>query len=208
MASSSISEPTLVLYKSSMCRHCQNLTNIWDSVKVALTGVYPKLRFYELTAKDNSGKFDENIHPKDLSRYSRWFPMILLVPGKTWDAAMSNLGPRNPIEIKDGVQMMNAKWEGNDIKYDQKYNIQNPADFAKWLREGLNNPDFKRVQSAEPAPSSSSLPSAPSAIQPIAPLISNIARPASRSIISTNSSSVHAVGDGDVCRLRVISRPR
>ena len=128
--SSSIPEPTIVLYKSSVCRHCQSLTNIWDSVTAALKGVHPKIRFYTLTAKDNTGKFDENIAPKDLIRYGKWYPMILLVPGKTWDAAMANLGPKNPIEIKDGVQIMNAAWDKDELKYVQKYDIRKVDDFV------------------------------------------------------------------------------
>ena len=82
-------EPTVVLYKSNICRHCTALSSIWDtppnkdedSVVTALKKVYPKLRFYILTAKDNTGKFDENVAPKDLIRYGKWYPMILLIPG-------------------------------------------------------------------------------------------------------------------------------
>lgn len=200
MAASSIPEPTLVLYKSSMCKFCQHLTNIWDSVKIALTGVYPKLRFYEVTAKDNSGRFDENTVPKDLIRYGRWYPMILLVPGKIWDAAMANigLGSKNPVEIRDGVQVMNSKLVGGTFEYDQKYDIRNPSEFARWLRESLNNPDFKRVQNAEVSPS----------IQPIAPLMSNIVRPSH--VVASSNSNKHAVAEveGDVCRMKIISRPR
>jgi hypothetical protein len=213
MAASSIPEPTLVLYKSSMCKHCQNLTNIWDSVKIALTGVYPKLRFYEVTAKDNSGRFDENTVPKDLIRYSRWYPMIILVPGKIWDAAMANigLGSRNPSEIRDGVQVMNAKWISDKIEYEQKYDIRNPSEFARWLRDAMNNPDFKRVQNEPAQVAASAVASAgASSIQPIAPLMSNIVRPSGSHVVPSSSSSKASVAEveGDVCRMKIISRPR
>lgn len=211
MATASIPEPTLVFYKSSMCKHCQNLTNIWDSVKHALKGVHPGLRFYEVTATDNTGKFNENIVPKDLLRYGRWFPMILLIPGRTWDDAMANLGPKNPVEIREGVQIMNAKWEDRNFRYNQEYDIRNPAEFSKWLREALNNSEFKRVQNGESVVSTPVVrpvqrvePVTP-APRPIAPLMSNIVRPIHT--VSSRRESVVEV-EGDVCRMKIISRPR
>ncbi|CAH6420776.1 Hypothetical protein HVR_LOCUS1288 [uncultured virus] len=219
MASSSNPEPTVVLYKSSVCRHCTALANIWDNVVTALKAVNPKLRFYVLTAKDNSGKFDENTAPKDLFRYAKWFPMILLVPGRTWDSAMANLGPKNPIEIKDGVQIMNAYWNDDKLEYSQKYDIRKPEEFVKWLKDSFENKDFKRVQTEGSTQSSSNahhgphVPTVNTPAQPIQPLLSGIVKPGNSSTnyaaSGSSSSDRHSAMEpgGDVCSMRIISRP-
>jgi len=215
MASTSISEPVVVLYKSNGCTHCRNLTNIWDDVTSALKSVYPKIRFYVLTSNDNTGKFDENVAPKNLIKYAKWFPMILLVPGKVWDAAMANLGPKNSIEIKEGVQMVNAVWDKDELKYVQKYDIRKPQEFARWLKDAIENDEFKRVQASGPTPGpvgpvvpTTSTPSAP-----IQPLLSGIVRPSNshNNYVAAGGTernlSMEPVG-GDVCSMRIISRPR
>ena len=138
--------------------------------------------------------------------------MVLLIPGKLWDSAMANLGPKNPILLREGVQIMNAKWEGNAYTYELKYDIHNPADFTKWLREALNNPDFKRAQNVETkAPEPTAFPSSSPASHPshpISPLMSNIVRPARTHPRITSTSKAVIEIDGDVCRMKIISRPR
>lgn len=230
MASSSttqLPEPIVVFYKSSMCRHCNNLTAIWDKVQVSLKEVYPKLRFFVLLAKDNSGTFDENTAPKDIIRYGKWYPMILLIPGPTWDAAMANLGPKNPIEIKDGVQIMNATWDKGQLAYTQKYDIRKTEEFAKWLKDSLENEDFKRVQSGNVQSGAAAqqnkvvVPTqTQSPAQPIPPLLSGIMRPGNTnanyvgagagSTTKSEGSDRHSAMEpgGDICSMRIISRPR
>jgi hypothetical protein len=213
MASTSISEPVVVLYKSNGCTHCKNLMNIWGDVTAALKSVHPKLRFFVLTSEDNTGKFDENVAPKSLIKYGKWFPMIFLVPGKVWDAAMSNLGPKNPIEIKEGVQVMNAAWDKDDIKYIQKYNISKPEEFTRWLKDSLENEEFKRVQASGPTPPSGIVvPTTSTPSAPIQPLLSSIVRPANshNSYVAAGSTdrSISMEPGDDICSMRIISRPR
>jgi hypothetical protein len=233
MATSSNPEPTVVLYKSNLCKHCTALSNIWDappvgggdSVTSALKKVNPKLRFYVLTAKDNTGKFDENIAPKDLVRYGKWFPMILLIPGRLWDTAMSKLGPKNDIQLVEGVQIMNGMWDGNELKYVQKYDIRKPSEFDRWLREATENEDFKRLQNNSSGSNSAitvpTLP--PQSIQPIQPLFTNIVRPTNTSTnyVASGQTDRHSSMEpsgkintndlypnhGDICSMRIISRP-
>jgi len=201
MASSSFAEPVVVLYKSSACRHCTSLANIWDkppskdqdSVMSALKKVYPNIRFYVVTAKDNTGKFDENTAPKDLIRYAKWFPNVILIPGRLWDSAMSKLGPKNDVLLIDGVQIMNGKLVNGSPTYEQTYNITKPADFATWLKASLEKEDFKEIQNK---------PTSPPPV-PIQPLLSNIVRP-SASTIETRAAS----NNSDVCSMRIISRPK
>lgn len=211
-----VSEPIVVLYKSSMCRHCQSLSNIWDkppsvneeSVTSTLRKIYPKLRFYEVTAQDNSGKFDENMIPKDLIRYGRWFPMILLIPGKLWDNAMLKLGPNNDVKLVDGVQIMNGLWKNNVLDYVQKYDIRKASEFGKWLKEGLENPDYVRVVNTLEAQEAQQ--------KTIQPLVSTIVKPINSSsnyIAAGSAEKLSSLGSNfdlgpnfDVCTMRLISR--
>jgi len=218
MASTSTPEPILVLYKSSVCRHCTALSNIWDkplskdedSVMGALKKVYPKLRFYVLTSKDNTGKFDENTAPKDLIRYGKWYPMILLIPGRLWDTAMSKLGPKNDVELVEGVQIMNGMWDHGELRYTPKYDIRKPSAFAQWLREALDNEDFKKIQNGSSP--SSLVPTIQTPSQPIQPLLTNIILPGNTNMSyvaagPTDRNSAMEPGT-DICSMRIISRPR
>lgn len=217
-------EPILVLYKSSMCRHCSSLSAIWDtppnkdedSVSSALKKVYPKLRFYVVTAKDNTGKFDENTAPKDLIRYGKWFPMILLVPGRLWDEAMSKLGPKNDVKLVDGVQIMNGKLDNGVPKYVQEYDIRRPSEFGRWLEKALNDDEFKKVQAGIAAPQN--VPATSPLANPIQPLLSSIIKPsnagANFALTNPRTHTASAVVDlnndfgGDFCSMKIISRPK
>jgi hypothetical protein len=211
-------EPVVVLYKSNQCGHCTRLSTIWDnppgkgedSCVSAMRKVYPKIRFYTLTVKENNGKFDENTAPKDLFRYRFWFPMILLVPGKTWDAAMAQLGPKNNVRIQDGVQIMNGAWSIDKTSKQevilnvQKYDIRKPVKFAEWLKESLENEEFKRIQNSSIVPPPAVL------AEPIQNHHHVPATNASSILSSANppSKSGSDKATGDVCSMRIISRPR
>lgn len=224
---SSIHEPVIVLYKSATCPHCNTLTRIWDtppdkdsdSVTGALRKVYPKLRFYVVTAKSNDGKFDENIAPKDLIRYGKWFPMILLIPGRLWDEAMAKLGPKNNVELINGVQTMNAKWVGSKLEYVNKYDIKKPSDFTLWIKDALENEDFKKAhhssESTSPTPAS---PDQPITDKPVShsKILTNIIKPnnsnpnyvsAGTSTNRKNQSESSSTRD-DICSMRIISLPK
>lgn len=202
-------DPVIVLYKSATCGHCKTLTGIWEQVKNAIKGVYPKMRFFTVTAKDNSGKFDENLAPKDLLRYNKWFPMILLVPGHVWDNAMRNLGPRNNAEIKNGVKIINAEWDNESLKYTQTYDIRRPAEIARWVKDATESKDFIAEQSAK----SSIINDVPTIdqtpVRPIQQLHSNLSKPKNTLasfdptgiIVNTNNNN------NGICEMRIIARP-
>ena len=150
-------EPVVVLYKSKTCGHCKTLENKWgkdtdtdnSTVMGAMKKVYPKIRTFVVSADDSRGAFDENSVPSDLSRWAKWFPMTLLVPGRIWDNAMAKLGPKNSASIIDGVQVFNGIREGmGDLKYVQKYNVRQPEEFARWLTDSLANDEFKKYHYA------------------------------------------------------------
>ncbi|MEO6066739.1 MAG: hypothetical protein ABIQ41_02015 [Gemmatimonadales bacterium] len=198
----SFPEPIVVLYKSQQCGHCNKLAAIWDtnpnkdedSVTTAMKKIYPKIRFFTITAKDNGGKFDENTAPKDFIRYGKWFPMIVLVPGKLWDEAMSKLGPKNDVKLVDGIQVMNAKVEDGSPKYVQEYDVRKPVEFGRWLEKAISNEDFKRVQYGGTVVQP----------QPIPSLLTNIIKPNMSSHVINHDVNT----GGDYCGMKIISRTK
>jgi len=185
-------EPVLVLYKSDTCHFCTELTKMWDtppnkdedSIVTALKKVYPRLRFYILSVKDNTGIFDENSTPKDLIRYGKWYPMVLLIPGRLWDNAMSKLGPKNDVQLIDGVQIMNGKLENNNLVHMYQYNNKSPAQFAAWLKASLENEEFKKVQ------------------------YGTLSSPISSNNIRSNIILPYNESLDNICSMRIIPRPK
>ena len=148
--------------------------------------------------------------------------MILLIPGRLWDNAMSKLGPKNDVQLIEGVQIMNGKWDNNELKYIQEYDIRKPASFGQWLKVSLENEEFKKVQQGILSSSNIVVPTIkPSThpihqpiIQPIQatqPFLSNIIRPhnASTNYIATGINSfIDNESMDNICSMRIISRPR
>lgn len=207
----SSTEPVVVFYKSLQCRHCTSVSDIWntpankneDSIVTALKKVHPNIRTFIVTATDNSGVFNENEFPKDLIRYSRWFPMILLIPGPIWNEAMSKLGPNNNVQLLDGVQVMNAKWNNNTFDHSPQYDIHKSSEFARWLKEALNNENFKKVQNAIRQVQS---------LKPIntQPLLTPVRLPTPTTVPTVDNSRNPLMDfpPGDICSMKIIPRQR
>lgn len=149
-----MSEPVILLYKSKSCGYCASVSKIWDnsnnndiSISAALKNVNPNVRFFNINSLDRSGKFDENLAPSDLIRYGGVkYPLVLLIPGKSWDLAMQKLGPNNDIKLIEGVKVMNYKNNDGKLELDEKYNILIPSDYERWFQECQNDDDFRKIQ--------------------------------------------------------------
>lgn len=206
--------PTVIFYKSKGCGHCLKLAEIWDkstsssspSVVSILKKTYPKIRTITVEVENNGGSFDENVFPKDLIRYRAWFPMILLVPGPVWDAANAQLGPKNEAKLKAGVQVLNGSWGPNEkgqeaLKYVAKYNIREAVEFGRWLKDSLENEEFKAAQSAAfVAPVQSLVQSLPPA-QIYTPPVQNIPP-----VQNLPKASIPELGG--TCSMRLVGRPK
>lgn len=192
-------EPVVVFYKSKTCGHCVSLSSIWndppshneDSVVTAMRKAHPKIRFFIVTANDNSGKFDENSAPKDIIRYAKWFPMVLLVPGRLWDDAMSKIGTDKQGLLEEGVQIMNGTKSRGKIEYSQMYNMRKPSDFARWLKDSMQEEEFKKVQGSLPE----------KVIQPFLKTINDLQRQTRKEYMKKDEQT-------NTCTMRIISRPR
>lgn len=192
------SEPVVIYIKSVDCGFCTSLSKIWDtptkdtdSVVGEIKKVHPKMRFVSVTIERGKYSVDENLYPKDLSRFIKWYPMILLVPGPVWNEAMSKLGPKSEVKLGSGVQVMNGQVENGELKNQPatKYNSRKPAEFGRWVKDSMNSLEFKQSQQ-----------------KPILPLVS----PSFKLPDNPHVPNPHPVKKNDkpdVCSMRVISRP-
>lgn len=206
------SDPVIVFYKSLTCGPCAALSAVWnnppkaggDSVCTSFRRIYPNIRIIEVACKDMNGEFDVNAYPKDLRRFAVWFPMIILIPGPSWDKAMSKLGPRNDVTL-DGAQPMNELYdETGRMIPGNKYNTSITTEFGRWLKDALEMDSFKKIQNGTSSSMSSSGINIPTTIgpkTPIKPLITKIVKP-------DNAASDYSPTVNANCSLRIISRPK
>lgn len=212
MASSS-QEPVVVLFKATDCRYCNDLMKIWDpkdgtpdtSVTSAMKKLYPKLRVVIITTTLR-GPLDENSIPAGLKAYTAWYPMILLVPGGLWNEAMSKLGPKNNVQLIDGVQIFNGSFKDGKLGYENKYNPKQPGEFAKWLEASMKNEDFMRVQNGNARPAPTPVP-APAPVP--TPTPTPVPAPANTIVDSERRQALSQLSaKTDVCSMRIVPRPR
>lgn len=131
-----MSPPVLVLYKSDASVFSLKLSKIWDPIVTKLRSIIPDLRFHTINLPKEGIGFNNNISPDYLRHYIRWTPMVFLVPGQVWDTAM--VDTHKSIPIKDGVHIMNGRWESDRVVFEKKYNYFNIDDYGRWLTEAVN----------------------------------------------------------------------
>lgn len=188
-----MTDPVILLIKSIQCPACHRLAKKWDESVSAMKEVQPSFRVVEVICVDNRGLFDETKYPKSLSKFTRWFPMVLLIPGRIWDNAMSNLN--TPLGMSDGIQVMGGKWDEKLNTFEPEkqmvYDIGVPSHFAKWLAISIQNETFKNMS------------------KQIRPLLSSVPR----SNIKASNIQIDASDDKRVimnqrCTMNLISRPK
>lgn len=148
------SEPVLLLIVSTTCNlHCKTLLNNWETIKNNFKAIYPNLRFVEIYTQSHFSK-----DPPGLARFIKWFPMLFLIPGKVWDtqifsddACLIGINGKFSKEITNlgSIQILNVIWKQYENNYfpnvTNKYNTQVIENYSIWLRDSLNNPEFKAI---------------------------------------------------------------
>ena len=150
-----MSDPVLVvLLRSEKCQHCDDLLKIWSQMIQSLLTIYPQLRFPIKTidtiqfqyppiyVKNNT--INVNLFPKDLSQYIIWYPLIMLIPGESWDECNKKLGPYNPATLKN-VQIMNGQYKNGVVTGEYKWNTHHINDFILWFKDALSKIKTKQT---------------------------------------------------------------
>jgi len=146
-----MSEPVLVVLMSpaNQCQWCNYMLKNWDVNINAMLSVYPKLRFPKPNDETKQYKYppiiiqnktiDSKLYPKELfNYYLLWSPIVMLIPGESWDECNQQLGPNNYKKFKN-VQVMNGVSSDKYPVYNQIYDIRKPESFGTWIKEALNN---------------------------------------------------------------------
>ena len=71
----------LVYCKLIGCAYCHRLSKIWHSIIEEIGEVYPDMKFIVVEFSNSN---ENSIIPKNLIKYVKWFPTILLVPDFIW----------------------------------------------------------------------------------------------------------------------------
>jgi hypothetical protein len=130
------------LYKSATCGFCKQVQAIWEdlsnihkpTVTKTVKEIYPGIKIKTVSAIDNSGIFDYKKYPKGLQVFNKWFPMILMIPGKLWNEAMNHLTKNPPVNLTQGTYILNGVFENNTIVPDHQFDHQNIDSIVEWVK--------------------------------------------------------------------------
>jgi len=102
--------PVLVLITAENCGACKALYHIWSDVESGLvaTGL---VRIVRIPLPNMGAEIDSSKFPSDLSRYRRWFPMLLLVAGPKWNEASQHTSQAIPLQAKVFNAILNESGE-------------------------------------------------------------------------------------------------
>lgn len=149
MSASSSSDPVFILIKAKNCGACIGLDRVWKNCEDTIRKNFPRLRLVIITLSSMQEPINEKLYPSKLKYIRSWFPMMVLIPGPVWDHAMSNLGVNNPVDVTQGIQIMNGEYDRNAGRTNQvaKYpNFKDPAVISAWLKEASSNREFLSIQ--------------------------------------------------------------
>lgn len=154
-------EPVVVLWKHKYdafdecyeCYKCQQRLSIWDAIDdvetatSAMKKIYPNIRIVVISVVHPFDEATVPIVPKGMIFYQCWYPMIILVPGKIWNNAMTNRGSDADVRLQDWVQILNGYWH-DDFKcsFIYKYDTLKPSEYGRWLKDAMENEEFRKVQ--------------------------------------------------------------
>jgi hypothetical protein len=211
---SSLNDPSdyvLVLYTSKMCGFCDRLLNIWEDLtdihKPTVTSLvrtkYPSIKIEHVSAPDNTGVFDYKKYPKGLRYYSKWFPMILLVPGQLWRELIKNLAANPPLEMATGVHVLNGVIKDKVLTHEGVYDLMSATEILKWIGEVV----LKRTKEMGGGMRADSV----TTTEELNTLLENTNiknNPILKPVPKTSTPLVNNSNHADICSMRIIQRPK
>lgn len=135
MAAINNNDNVLVMIYQDSCPTCSKIKDAFHQYEEAIRAANIGVSVVRVKTP-----IDENIHPKDLVRFSERTPTLLLVRGDVWSTATNkaNLGRNNPIKFDSSVgldlEIEDSKVvrpPGNSISID----VKNTDQVVKWVKE-------------------------------------------------------------------------
>jgi hypothetical protein len=136
-------DPVLVILVTLNCKFCHQLFNVWDKIINEMLLIYPKLRFPTHTIESkkykyppifvHQNKINNKLFPYDLNNYILWYPMVMLIPGDSWDKCIMN-----HTEKLSNIQIMNSKINNQGLLENVNiWDIYKEKNYSIWLKEAL-----------------------------------------------------------------------
>lgn len=131
-----VDTPVLLYIRSDTCPHCKYFDTIWSNDKSleTVTRFAPgrfNVRVRTLSVPNAAG-WDLSF-PVSLRRFNKWFPMLVLLPGKEWNLAKSQ--PFNPVFFgnHNTVEVYNGRFDANGgLRYLHEY-MPSSTNVNTWL---------------------------------------------------------------------------
>jgi hypothetical protein len=133
-----MSSPVIILVKAKGCPACTSFAKIWDkgrmmstSVLTAIKKVTPDVRIVEINLPTMGSKVPSNI-PSAVNNFLSWFPMVMFVPGQTWDNAMKDLSKNTPLY---GVKVFNGSDDTGTLTHVNEFDNMKASDYTLWMEK-------------------------------------------------------------------------
>lgn len=140
-----MSDPVVVFWHCLSVPKSVKVADIWNNAVFQMKMWYPNFRYVVVTTQNVCDSFNLDLAPVTLNDCRRWFPLVMLVPGETWDIAMED----NVSSILQGTQIYNGKIVNDNIEYQPRWDDYNAATYADWLIEGVKDKEFRKYQYGE-----------------------------------------------------------
>lgn len=129
--------PVIVLITAKTCSHCHTFrSKVWSDLKPRLE-TDGRLRIVEIDLETTESKPSTD-HPQDLRRFIRWFPMLLVASGSSWNHAKKN--PTAKLQ----ATVFSGQVNGDHVTYQPGPPANRDTVFS-WLEDELKNPGFVAV---------------------------------------------------------------
>ena len=127
--------PVIALITAKTCTHCHTFrSKVWSDLKPRLE-TDGRLRVVEIDLDSTDSKPSDS-YPQDLRRFLRWFPMVILSSGASW-----NQGLRRAPNAKLDAVVFSGQINGDQVSYQPGPAANKDTIFA-WINEEIQKPAF------------------------------------------------------------------
>jgi len=131
-----MSRAVLAVVSSKQCRHCMDFyRDTWPELSSELKNI-SGIEVVEIKLETLSSPLDTSKYPSGLSKYLKWFPMLILVPTASYQQGLLNKDAKiNPV-------IMNGKANDSGVEYSNEGYRMDKASILRWINTSLEKPQF------------------------------------------------------------------
>jgi hypothetical protein len=127
----------LVIMLHENCGHCRSFKRDLPHIKLAVEGLGVKI--FEVEFRGKKPLVPKVAIPESLKVYTRWFPILILIPGNKWEEALNNKTTKINLngEIFGGFMNSNGVPEPATGSFSR-----DQTTIVNWIKSTLANPKF------------------------------------------------------------------